>query len=396
MTLPSAAEPDDRTTMYRKMMRAGTRTTTFLARSASRDLRPVHAYPEIPTRAVSPSLALSVFVDEVVMALLPRMPELPIAEVPRLGEDVVRTLETFEARGWLDDPGSFHVAPPPPRLIELTRRRLGRTHYNRIAFDSGFVPHEDVPGGGRWMDAQADRRVRAYVLQHAGPVRPWLVNLHGYSSGVPLDLVPFRSLHHHRDLGYNVIHPVMPLHGPRAGRGRRSGQGFLTLDYVQHLHAFGNAVWDVRRCIAWAREQGATSISLHGISLGGMMTALLAALDDGIDRAIVGTPLVDLARTVGRELSPEATVPYRQHRLLDESLRLVHRVVAPLEMDCLVPHRGRYVYAGVADRMTTPGEAHRLWTHWERPEVCWYAGSHCASSWSREAHRFVDRALSSW
>jgi hypothetical protein len=43
--------------------------------------------------------------------------------------------------------------------------------------------------------------------------------------------------------------------------------------------------------------------------------------------------------------------------------------------------------------MTTPGEAHRLWTHWGRPDVCWYPGSHCASSWSREALRFVDGVL---
>jgi hypothetical protein len=380
--------------MYKKVVCASARTTTFLARSASRRMRQAHEYPEIPTRTVSPSLALSVWIDEIVMGLLPRMPQVPVTDVPRLHDEVVRALEALEAYGWLDNPRGFHATPPPPDRVGTTLRRIGGAAYTRISFDSGFAPHGALPGGSRWMDAQRDGRVQAYVLQHSQPGRPWLVNLHGYSSGNPLDLVPFRSLRHHRTLGYNVIHPVMPLHGPRTNSAGRSGQGFLTLDYVQHLHAFAHAVWDVRRCIAWARQQGASSITVHGISLGGLITSLLAAVDGNIDRAIVGTPLVDLTSAVEREVAPEARVAYQQHGLLAERLRLVHRVVAPLEMECLVRPRSRYLYAGVADRMTTPGDVYRLWTHWGRPEVCWYAGSHCASAWSREAHRFVDRVLS--
>jgi hypothetical protein len=208
-----------------------------------------------------------------------------------------------------------------------------------------------------------------------------------------MDLFAFRSVQHHRRLGYNIIHPVLPLHGRRARRPNRSGQGFLTHDYVQHLHAFGHAVWDVRRCLAWVRQQGALSVTLHGVSLGGMMTALLGAVEPGIDRVIAGTPLVDLTKPARREASPMAREEYDRCDLLGERLGLVHRVVAPLGMPCLVPEKGRFVYAGVVDRMTTPGEAHRLWVHWNRPEVCLYAGSHCASAYSREARQFIDSVL---
>ncbi len=374
-------------------MGASRRTTAFLTHSAGRGLRHTHEYPEIPTRAISPALALSVWMDELVMGMLPRMPDVPLVEIARLSDDVARVLEAYEAHGWLDDPAAFHVKPPAPEQVEQVARRLGRTRYRWVSFESGYTPHQDVPGAGRWMDVQGSDRVHAFVLQHPEPGHPWLVNLHGYSSGNPLDLVAFRSLHHHRDLGYNVIHPVLPLHGKRVLRPRRSGQGFLSLDYVQHLHAFGHAVWDVRRCLEWVRSQGAASITLHGISLGGMMTALLSALDDGIDRAIAGTPLVDLSRAVRRELADPARGAYERHLLLDERLDLVHRVLSPLTMDCAVPPHGRFVYGGVADRMTTPGEAYRLWVQWGRPDVCWYPGSHCASSWSREAHRFVDGIL---
>jgi pimeloyl-ACP methyl ester carboxylesterase len=379
--------------VYRKLVQANARTSAFLAHSAGRGLRRTHEYPEIPTRAVSPALALSVWLDEVVIGLLPRMPDVPLTEVPRLSAEVDAALAAYEAHGWAADPTSFYPQPPAPERPELIDRRLGRIAYSLLSFRSEYEPYRDVPGTDRWLDLQGSDRLCAFVLQHPDPGRPWLVNLHGYSSGQPMDLLAFRSVQHHRRLGYNVIHPVLPLHGRRARRPNRSGQGFLTHDYVQHLHAFGHAMWDVRRCLAWVRQQGAASVTLHGVSLGAMMTAMLGAVEPGIDRLIVGTPLVDLTKPVRGETSPLAREAYDRYGLLGERLDLVHRVVAPLDMPCLVPEAGRFVYAGVADRMTTPGEAHRLWVHWNRPEVCWYAGSHCASAYSREARRFVDGIL---
>ncbi len=380
-------------TMYRKLIRANTRTTQFLARSAGRGLRHDHVYPEIPTRAVSPSLAMSVWVDEVVMGLLPRMPDVARDEVSRLGAETDQALSVLERNGWLADPAAFHIEPPAPRQVTSVDRRLGATRFTRISFDSDFQPHRDLPGRDRWLTGLRDNRAFAYVLEHQEPDRPWLINLHGYSSGHAFDLTPFRSVRLHRELGYNVIHPVLPLHGPRTPKGRRSGQGFLTFDYVQHLHSFAHGVWDVRRTIAWLQQRGATSIALHGISLGAMLTALVSSVDGRVDRAIVGTPLVDMAFSVERELQPAAKTAYEELDLLGDRLHQLHRVVTPLAMECRVDQPNRYLYAGVADRMTTPGEAHRLWLHWDRPTVCWYAGSHCASSWSREAHQFVRSAL---
>jgi hypothetical protein len=140
-------------------------------------------------------------------------------------------------------------------------------------------------------------------------------------------------------------------------------------------------------------RQGGTSITLHGISLGGFMTALLSAVDNDSDRAIARTPLVDLTKSVRYEVSRAARAKYQEQDLLGERLDLVHRVVAPLSMACKIPQQGWFVYAGVADRMTKPGEAHRLWTTWGKPELCWYPSAHCASAWDREARQFVDRIL---
>jgi hypothetical protein len=184
--------------VYRKLVRANARTTAFLASSARRGLRQTHEFPEIPTRAVSPGLAMSVWVDEVVMGLLPRMPEVPVAEVPRLAEDVDAALSAYDAHKWAEDPVSFFLDPPAPERAELTHRRLGRVPYSLLSFRSEYEPYRDLPGAGRWLDLQGSDRFSAFVLQHPEPGRPWLVNLHGYSSGNPMDLLAFRLVQHHR------------------------------------------------------------------------------------------------------------------------------------------------------------------------------------------------------
>jgi hypothetical protein len=37
-------------------------------------------------------------------------------------------------------------------------------------------------------------------------------------------------------------------------------------------------------------------------------------------------------------------------------------------------------------------EATRLWEHWDRPEICWFPGSHTGFFRSRAVQRFIDGA----
>jgi dienelactone hydrolase len=209
---------------------------------------------------------------------------------------------------------------------------------------------------------------------------------------VPTDLEAFRSLHFHRDLGFNVIHPVLPLHGPRRA-GKRSGDAFITLDYLNNVHGMAQAIWDVRRCIAWARSHGATSIVVHGVSLGAYTAALLSGLEDDLGGVIAGVPSVDLARVMREHVPAKARAAVDAHGLLGELADQVHHVVSPLAFEPKVPHDRRFIYAGVADRMAKPEAAHRLWKHWAEPSICWYGGSHVGFALSREVRRFVEEAV---
>jgi hypothetical protein len=349
-------------------------------------------YPEIPTRLVTPGLVASVWLDEIAVALLPTvpLPEVPLAQVR---DETEATAAELEAGGWLRDPHAFHQTPPPPTAPRMERRQFGWIGYEHMSFPSEFEPRPGLAGRDRWQAVVPNRVAHAYVMRHNTGPRRWAINLHGYAGGTPADLVVFRSARLHRDLGFNVLHVVAPLHGPRRVPGRHSGEGIISFDYSRNLHAFTQAVWDVRRCVAWARNEGASSIAVHGMSLGGFTTALLGAIAPDLDLVVAGIPAADISWAMTRNVPREATRDLDRHGLLGPSRDAVHGVIAPLAMPCLVPVEARHIYSGVGDRMTTPGQAYALWNHWDRPNVCWYSGSHSGAGWSREVHRFVESAL---
>jgi pimeloyl-ACP methyl ester carboxylesterase len=224
--------------------------------------------------------------------------------------------------------------------------------------------------------------------------RTWLVCAHGLGMGSnpPVDLRAFRASQLVRR-GVNVAVPVLPLHGPRAtGRGR--GEDLMTIDMVDSLHGIAQAVWDLRRVIAWLRATyGAEQIGVIGYSLGGLVASITAALEDDLACVIAGIPVVDLPHLFRRHSPPDIARLANAHGVLGPAADEVHRVVSPLAMTCKVPFDRRYIFAGLADRMSTFGHARRLWTHWDRPAFASYAGGHVGFYWSADVKRFVDGAL---
>ena len=82
---------------------------------------------------------------------------------------------------------------------------------------------------------------------------------------------------------------------------------------------------------------------------------------------IAGIPVVDLPDLFRRHSGAHVARLAADHEVLGQAADDVHRVVSPLAMDCKVPFERRYIFAGLADRMSTFGQARRLWLHWDRP-----------------------------
>jgi hypothetical protein len=342
-----------------------------------------------------PSLRLSaeVAADEALLATMTlTLPHTDLGDLPRLRRDVHAARELYRDRGWIEKPLSYHVTPPPLADPEITRRRVRGMDYEHLRFASGFEPRAEEPRRELWLRGEKNRTAHAWALRHADPSRPWLVCIHGYQMGDALiDFAAFEAERLHRAYGMNLLFPVLPLHGPRK-EGRRSGDGYLAGEPLDTVHAVAQAMWDLRRLLSWVRGQGGTRIGVHGLSLGGFHTALLACLDDDLACVIPGIPLADVTRVVWRHGPPLRIRHFERNGVVHEEVSEVLRVVSPLALEPRVPHDRRYLYAAVADRLVPADQVHDLWCHWGKPEIVWYQGGHVTFRFHPEVRRLVDRA----
>lgn len=349
---------------------------------------------DMPPLRVTPSLLGHVVMDESIMAVAVGPNRFPRrSDYLRVGDELGRAHALFTERGWIDDPASYHRDPPPLEEPAVTRGwALGRS-YERLWWPSGFEPPLGVPGTDRWLAFEANRTASAWVLRHRDRPRPWVVCIHGFGTGSTfMDLVSFRAAHLHDDLGVNVAAIVLPVHGARRP-SRVSGEEFLGFELMNSVHGLAQSLWDVRRLLTWVRRQDPRGVGVFGVSLGGLVTALVAAFEPDLDVALAGIPIVDFPALITHHAPRHLHLRSIEHHILDGTAQDVHRVVSPLAMPVATPPSARAMFAGLGDRLATTDQARRLWAHWDGPETRWFAGNHVGYLWSTTAWRFVDSVL---
>lgn len=300
----------------------------------------------------------------------------------RIAAEVTEAEHFFETRGWLERPTRYHQKPAAPRDVRITHRSARWLRFEHVQFDSGYAPHAGEPGAERWHGYDPCHTAHAWVLrQPGGAAKPWLVCIPGYSMGAPwIDCSAFQTARLGSELGLNVAIPVLPLHGPRRV-GWVSGDGYFSGECLDTLHAQAQAVWDVRRLLAWLRADGAASIGVYGLSLGGYTAALLAALEPTLRCVVAGIPATDFVELGRMHLAAAQLGAAERAGFTWPRVERIFRVVAPLAMPPRVGWRRRFLFAGTADRIVPLSQARRLWRHWGQPRALWYRGTHFSFSW---------------
>jgi hypothetical protein len=144
------------------------RTTGFALRTVQRRARPAPV-PGLPQARLTPRLLGSVALDEAIltMAMAPdRFPRR--SDYERVGAELREAHELYAARGWIDDPASYHRRPPDLAELDVQTTR-GWAHglgYDRIWFPSEFEPRPDEPARDRWLGFVTNRTAGAWVLRH--------------------------------------------------------------------------------------------------------------------------------------------------------------------------------------------------------------------------------------
>jgi len=351
-------------------------------------------FPEIPAQ---PRLRLfaNVCLDELLLAMMPR-PDFDLSqdELSHWSGELNAALTVLEANDCLNQPALFHQSPPAIDDLTCKPGTIGPENFEILSFESGYRTLPGFPGVDRWRSLTAGRPATAYLLRHPDPgrPRPWLMNLHPFGAGTPSDLVFMRSLTLHRELGYNVLHPVFPLHGARRIKTVDIANTALSYDLINTIHFITQGIWNQRRWLGWIRDQDATTITVHGISLGAYVGAILAGLEN-LDRAILGVGAVNLPGAKDLVLSQSQQESIGAYGLIGKPADTLFRVVSPVALGCRVPPEGRFIYGGVADRFA-PGGTYELWKAWERPNVHWHAGGHISGIMARSVRRYIFGVLS--
>lgn len=365
---------------------------------ASRWLLPTGGYGEpdgaVPTARRSPLVAAKMVLDEIFFlteVLSARF--VSAADRDRLQTEIGDALAFFHEAGWLDDPTSYFPAPPSLEPRALTNASSFGRAYRHLTFASEYEPRPGEPGGDRWHARTANRTAHAWMLQHPGPPRPWLVCLHGYRTGSPLTgFFQFSPRWLHETLGVNLMLPVLPLHGPRAS-GWRSGEGIFSGEILDMVHLQAQAIWDLRRLLAWLRARDGMPVGLYGLSLGGGIAALMAGLESELACVIAGMPMVDIMGLVHCHVPAFARGLAERFGISFEHLAPLLRIVSPLAMAPRVPPERLFIFGGTADRLVPSGQVSALWQHWGKPRIEWHGGSHTSFGIESKVNLLVSEAL---
>jgi pimeloyl-ACP methyl ester carboxylesterase len=324
----------------------------------------------------------------------------PLGYGPAQLEQARRDAEFYGPLAAGQDPGAVFPAPPPTRVESAEAvRPLHRPVSGRcddVWFESPFVPLH--PRMRERYLAHADNRIvrGRYWRHHQGP-RPTLIAVHGFSADLYHLNEWFFALPKYYDLGFDLLLCTLPFHGRRQTRWSPfSGHGFFAGGAAQINEAMAQAVCDLRVFIDWLLEaQAATAVGITGISLGGLVSSVLAAAEPRLAFVIPNVPVVSLVDLVF-EWEPIGAVLRRalsKQRTSIAEARYVLAVSSPLTYRPQVPRERRMIIGGVGDRLAPPHHARLLWEHWDRCRIHWFPGSHLVhldrGSYADEARRFL-------
>ncbi len=345
----------------------------------------LHLFPRIvgaPEVALELKPAAHIATDEFLMAWFKLLAKPPRGDAP---QRITAELDAWE--DWLGRKRrgarlqALHQAPPDLLKLESTDRQILGTRFRHVRFASEYCPAADMPGADRWLSYGRNQTAHAWLMEHAGAARPWLLCIHGYRMGQPLiDFGVFRPEFFHRKLGLNLACLVLPLHGPRR-KGVVSGEGYLEGEFMDFIHAEFQAQWDLRRLLSYLRlVRHAPSIGVYGVSLGGYNAALLASLDKNLACVIAGIPVTDMAAVQWRHFPAPELRMLETLQVSEARIRQAYAAVSPLQFRPQLDAKRLGIFAGSLDQLVWPDQPLALHQHWSGSTLNWYPGAHLTFS----------------
>ena len=222
--------------------------------------------------------------------------------------------------------------------------------------------------------------VHAEYFRPTGPgKRPAVVVLHILGADFALSRYLAARL---ADRGVAALFVQLPYYGNRRPPGPE--RRFLSEDIERSVGAMRQGICDVRRAAAWlaARaEVDAGKVGVAGISLGGIVAAVAAAVDPAITRVATVLAGGDLAEILWQ--MPEGA---RYRKLWTDAGRTradLQALTAPFDpLTHAARLRGKrmLMIAGTVDEVIPPASARALWEAAGRPPIRWHDCGHYSAA----------------
>jgi cephalosporin-C deacetylase-like acetyl esterase len=207
--------------------------------------------------------------------------------------------------------------------------------------------------------------------------RPGIVVLHILGSDFALSRYLSLRL---ADRGVAAIFIRLPYYGER--RPVDADRRFLSADLDRSMLAMRQGICDVRRSMTWLAsrpEIDPSRLGVTGISLGGMVSAVVAGIDPTVNRAALllaggglDTILWDMPEPEARRYHAAWVASGRTR----EDLARITRPFDPLTYATGMKNKHVMMIAGKVDEVVPPSAASALWEAAGMPEIIWYDCGH--------------------
>jgi pimeloyl-ACP methyl ester carboxylesterase len=298
------------------------------------------------------------------------------------------------------DPAVVFPRPRDGVAVELTRPgplsfRAPGGRVSLLAFDSPYVAANPAL---REHYAHFTRNARAWAQhwRHDDGPRPTLCVIHGFGASPYVLNSAFFALPWLYGKGYDVLLYLLPFHGPRRDLlSPVNGSGLFAHGPSHFNEAMLQAVHDFRIFLDHLEAGGVTQFGVTGLSLGGYVSALLAAIEPRLRMAIPNAPVTSIPKLIPDYFPANigvvlASAFHRTPLGLAEEAVAVH---SPLNYPRLLPKERLMIIGGRGDRLAPPEQSLLLWEHWDRPRLHWYPGNHLLhvnrAAYLREMRRFM-------
>lgn len=178
--------------------------------------------------------------------------------------------------------------------------------------------------------------------------------------------------------GVSALFVKLPYYGERRAPGTR----FLSADIERSMQSMRQGVCDVRRAAAWLASRPEVDpgrIGVAGISLGGIISSVAAAVDPSIESAALLLAGGGLADILWHMPEREARL-YRDAWIASgrdfDDLEVLTRPFDPLTYAERLQWRRVLMIAGNVDEVVPPRATERLWEAAGKPPIFWYDCGH--------------------